>query len=256
MTPTDAASSGDTPPASDGGTPLRALLRRVNTGRTSELIVEQIRDLIHTGQLNPGDRLPPERELCVLFGVSRVPLREAMRILESRGLVMIKTGSRGGAFVTVPTGERLGEGLTDLLSMSTTVDAADVTQVRVVLELGFIPLICERATDADLDDLERLCAEASAALEAGTYTMEHSARFHVHLSRAAHNAALDLLLESFRNPLLASLEEAHHQAPEMGQRGNEEHLALVAALRERDCAAAQAILGEHLARTAGRVAHH
>jgi GntR family transcriptional repressor for pyruvate dehydrogenase complex len=241
--------------AADGGVQVRTLLHRVNTGRTSELIVDQIRDLILGGQLTPGDRLPPERELCVLFGVSRVPLREAMRILESRGLVEIKTGSRGGAFVTAPNGDRLGENLTDMLSMST-LDAADVTQVRVVLELGFIPVVCERATEADLDELQQMCEQATTALAAGTYTMEQSAAFHVRLSRSAHNAALDVLIESFRSPLLASLEQAHNQAPEMGRRGNDEHLALVAALRRRDRAAAEQILREHLARTAGRVAHH
>jgi DNA-binding FadR family transcriptional regulator len=238
----------------NGVEPLQTLLRRVNTGRTSELIVEQIRGLIHGGRLRPGDKLPPERELCGMFGVSRVPLREAMRILESRGLVTIKTGSRGGAFVTVPTGERIGEGLTDMLTMST-IDAAEVTQVRSVLELGFIPVICERATDEDLDELQRLCEEATAALADGSYTIDYSTRFHVRLARSAHNDALNLLIDSFREPLRASLQQARDHAPEMGVRGNEEHIALVAALRARNGERAQTILREHLSRTAGRVAH-
>ena len=59
----------------------------VSTGRISEVIVEQVRQLMRQRQLKPGDRLPAERELCEQFGVSRVSVREALRMLESEGLV-------------------------------------------------------------------------------------------------------------------------------------------------------------------------
>ena len=63
-------------------------------GRISEIIVDQIRLLMRQGQLKPGDRLPPERDLCERFGVSRVPVRAALRMLESSGLVEIRVGAR------------------------------------------------------------------------------------------------------------------------------------------------------------------
>ena len=101
-------------------------------GRISEIIVEQIRLLMRQGQLKPGDRLPPERDLCERFGVSRVTVREALRTLESSGLVEIRVGARGGAFVTVPSSNRVGEGLADLLTLSV-ISAADVTEIRMIL---------------------------------------------------------------------------------------------------------------------------
>ncbi len=89
------------------------LFRPVNQGRMSEVIIEQIRLLIRQGQLKPGDRLPAERDLCERFQVSRVTVREALRVLEAAGLIEIRVGARGGTFVTAPTSVRVGEGITD-----------------------------------------------------------------------------------------------------------------------------------------------
>ena len=90
----------------------------VHVGRTSNLIVNQIRLLIRNGRLTPGDRLPTERELSEQFCVSRVTVREAMRALEATGLVTIRVGARGGAFVTAPTIQLVGEGIAALLAFS------------------------------------------------------------------------------------------------------------------------------------------
>jgi DNA-binding FadR family transcriptional regulator len=225
---------------------------KVSVGRISETIVGQVRQLIWQGQLRPGDRLPAERDLCEQFGVSRVTVREALRMLESSGLVEIRVGARGGSFVTVPGSGRIGDGLADMLRLSV-INAADVTEVRLILEVGTAPLLCERATEEDLDDLEALCADARRALRAGEYTMEMSAAFHARVARATHNPALALLVESFRGPILMSLEQAKATAPEMGRLGTQEHERFVAAVRSRDPEEATLIMREHLRRTARRV---
>jgi DNA-binding FadR family transcriptional regulator len=223
---------------------------KVSVGRISETIVEQVRQLMRQGQLRPGDRLPAERDLCEQFGVSRVTVREALRMLESSGLVEIRVGARGGAFVTAPTSGRIGDGLADMLSLSV-ISAADVTEVRLILEVGIIPLLCERATEEDLEDLERMCELSRAA----DYSMDMSAEFHVRVARATHNPALALLVESFRGPILMSLEEAKATAPEMGKLGTEEHQQFVAAVRKRNPEKAMRIMREHLNRTAQRLGH-
>src|ERR1700747_1445211 len=149
--PRDAVQTKDAaPPRAES-----SLFSRVSVGRISEIIVEQIRLLIQQGQLSPGDRLPPERDLCDRFGVSRVTVREALRMLESSGLVEIRVGARGGAFVTAPSSDRVGESLADLLTLSV-ISAADVTEVRMMLEAGIVPLVCERATEQDLADLTEI----------------------------------------------------------------------------------------------------
>lgn len=225
---------------------------KVSVGRISETIVEQVRQLMRQGQLRPGDRLPAERELCEQFGVSRVTVREALRMLESSGLVDIRVGARGGAFVTAPSSGRIGDGLADMLSLSV-ISAANVTEVRLILEVGIVPLLCERATEEDLEDLERMCALSREALSRSGYSTDMSAEFHVRVARATHNPALALLVESFRGPILMSLEQARASAPEMGELGTEEHEQFVAAVRKRDPEQAMRIMREHLGRTAQRV---
>jgi DNA-binding FadR family transcriptional regulator len=229
------------------------LFKTVSSSRVSQVIVEQIRLLLKEERLRPGDRLPSERELCVHFGVSRVTVREALRILEASGLVEIRVGARGGAFVTTPSSRRMGEGLAALISLSP-LTAAEVTEARLVFELGIVPLIVERATDEDLDALRAMCDEHAEALERGSYTMELSADFHVRVAACTHNAAIEMLVQSFHGPLLMSLREAQSVEPLMGQRGSTEHRKFVEAVAARDLEAATATMRTHLERTASRVA--
>jgi DNA-binding GntR family transcriptional regulator len=119
-----------------------------------------------------------------------------------------------------------------------------------VVELGVIPLVCERATAEELDELLALCDQAEAAREAGTYTVTMSFDFHLRVAAAAHNPAIVMLMRSFRGPVLMSLREAHHE----GRQGVDEHRAFVDAVRARDAARAQRIMSDHLERTAQRVA--
>src|ERR687886_1492365 len=90
----------------------------VAVARASSAIAEQIRTAIVTGQLGEGDRLPPERELAEQFGVSRVTIRDALRALEAMGLIDVKVGARGGAFVTAPTGSQIGQTMGDMMLMN------------------------------------------------------------------------------------------------------------------------------------------
>ena len=238
---------GTSPPAAEP-----ELFSKVSVGRMSEVIVDKIRDLMRDGQLKPGDRLPPERELCERFGVSRVTMREALRMLESAGLVEIRVGARGGAFVTAPSSNRVGEGLADMLSLSV-ISAANVTEVRLILEVGIVPLVCERATEDDLAALEKICERSEEALRTGDYSMDMSLEFHTAVAQATHNPALVMLVESFRGPILMSLQQAKDAAPEMGDLGTKEHEQFIEAVRRRDADKASRIMREHLSRTAHRV---
>lgn len=232
------------------------MFNRVNAGRISGMIVDQIRLLIRDGHLAAGDRLPSERELGERFGVSRVTVREALRGLEANGLVTIKVGAHGGAFVTAPTSERVGEGISDLLSLSV-LTPAQVTEARQVLELSLVPLVCERATEQDIADLLDICDRADAALKTGEeYPVSLSAEFHTRLSRATHNPAIEMFAQSFHGPMLRSLLRAQEEDPQVGVKGSEEHRRLVLAIRDGNPEQAEAIMREHLARTAKRLRPH
>jgi GntR family transcriptional repressor for pyruvate dehydrogenase complex len=245
---------GTTSPATDGGATSNKgdLLSRVSVGRISEVIVDQIRLLIRSGQLTAGDRLPSERELCERFGVSRVTVREALRVLEANGLVDIRVGARGGAFVTAPSSRMVGEGIADLISLSS-LSAMEVTEARMVFELGLVPLICERATDEDVAALYEICDRSSAALEADDYPLALSAEWHTRFARATHNRAITLLAESLHDPMIRSLQQARSAEPTHGHRGADEHRALVDAVAACDVPRATELMSVHLNRTAARV---
>ncbi len=229
------------------------LLTRVSIGRISEVIVEQVRQLIRQGQLSANDRLPSERELCERFGVSRVTVREALRVLEANGLVEIRVGARGGAFVTAPSSRLVGEGISDLITLST-LTAVEVTESRMVFELGIVPLVCERATEEDIAALYEICDRSKAALAGDDYPLELSAEWHTRYAQSAHNRAVTMLVESLHGPLIMSLERARRAAPLHGRKGVKEHRALVDAIAARDIDKATALMRVHLQRTAERLA--
>jgi DNA-binding FadR family transcriptional regulator len=181
-----------------------------------------------------------------------VTVREALRVLEAAGLIEIRVGARGGAFVTSPSSDRLGAELADLISLSP-LTGLEVTEARQVVEVGIIPLVVARATEQDIVELRSMTSEHMVALKRGKYSMQLSAEFHVRVAACAHNAAIEMLVHSFHGPMLMSLRQAQVAAPLMGHRGTAEHRDFVEAIAARDTERATEIMVTHLSRTARRI---
>ena len=224
----------------------------VTGGRASNEVVRQIKAAILDGRLKPGDRLSSERELTDQLGVSRVTVRDALRTLETAGLIDVRVGARGGAFVRVPEPGRVGEGLANMLLLSS-IKPVEVTEARMIFELGMIPLICQRATQEDIAALSEICERSDRALQADEFDVALSAEFHARLARCTHNTAIGLIIDSFQRPLLASLARAKAIAPQMGDPGVAEHWELVRAIGDGDVEKARSVMMRHLARTARRL---
>src|SRR3954462_2959257 len=93
------------------GGPPATLFTEVKRTRSSDDVVDQIRTAIISGQLKTGDRLPNERDLCGIFGVSRATLREGLRTLEALGAIEIRPGAAGGIFAAEPQADQVGAAL-------------------------------------------------------------------------------------------------------------------------------------------------
>jgi DNA-binding FadR family transcriptional regulator len=219
----------------------------VSAERISSEIVSQIKSAILSGRVEKGDRLPPERDLAAQFEVSRVTVRDALRTLEAEGLIQIRVGARGGAVITAPGTSRIGEGIANMLLMSS-ISPDDVAEARLLIELGTVALAVRRATDDDIHRLRDLCTRSKAGLAAGEYDVALSAEFHAELAAAAHNDAVEMLTESFRGPLSMHAARVREPAQRSHARSVAEHSALVDAIEARDVAHARTVMADHLLR--------
>lgn len=226
---------------------ITSLLSPVTERRRSSQIVAQVVGLIREGRLAPGDRLPPERELATTFGVSRVTVRDALRALDVMGLLEIRVGSSGGAFVTTPSPEVVGQNLANILMMRS-FDPEHIAETRLVLELGIFDLVSARATEEDLEALRDVCRRTRAAWESGTATRPLSFEFHHTLAAAAHNPALTMVAESFSGPLSMMALRAKEVRPDATRRTVEEHEGIVESLAAGDPDRAREVLIGHLLR--------
>ncbi len=171
--------------------------RRVHVARAFEDIAGQIRDELTQGRLRAGDRLPPERELAGQFGVSRNTLREALRSLEISGLITLKKGALGGAYVKDSSGEVVVSGIRDMFALGA-VTLAQITESRIWIESAIVRAACERHTEQDIARLRENMALAAVAVKRKDFfmRMEKHLEFHQILAKATGNPIMEVIMES------------------------------------------------------------
>lgn len=176
---------------------LDAGFRRVQVARAFEDIAGQIRGELSHGRLKAGDRLPAERELAVRFGVSRNTLREALRSLEIAGLISLRKGAAGGAFVNNTNGETIVTSIQDMFSLGA-VTAEQITQARISIESAIVRAACEAHTAGDIKRLREnleLAAEATRRNDFFARADLHL-EFHLILARVTRNPILIVVMEA------------------------------------------------------------
>ncbi|WP_368041395.1 FadR/GntR family transcriptional regulator [Cupriavidus taiwanensis] len=174
-----------------------AAFEPISVSRALDEIARQIRQEVMAGRLKPGQKLPPERDLCVRFGVSRNTLREALRALEISGLIELRKGATGGAFIKKGEKDVVITGLRDLYYLGS-ITPEQLTEARVMLSDLVVRDVCKKATEADLEVLQANVAAAEAAQKTGD--LEQRARinleFHSLLVRISGNPILSLTMEA------------------------------------------------------------
>lgn len=164
--------------------------------RIFQEVADQLRRIISEGKLKPGDKLPPERELAQLYGVSRNTMREALRALELSGLIELKLGATGGAFVLEGSSNAVVNGMRDLYFLGAITPDA-LTEARVAVSASIIRVAVPRITDAEVDALAANVSAAESAHKAGNFAerTRHHQAFHVLLAKATHNPILVATME-------------------------------------------------------------
>ena len=167
----------------------RGLFTQISHSRTADEVVQQIEQLILDGVLRDGDRLPGERDMAQAFDVSRPILREALKELETRGLLVSQHG--GGTFVADIIGQVFSKPVTELISRHQRA-SRDYLEYRRELEGLTAELAARRATETDKALLARIIADMRRAHESGSAEGELAAdiEFHNAIGEAAHNVIL------------------------------------------------------------------
>jgi GntR family transcriptional regulator, transcriptional repressor for pyruvate dehydrogenase complex len=204
--------------------------------RAFDDIIDQVRGMLRSGDLRPGQKLPSARDIALQLGVSRNTVREALRMLEIAGLVSLKKGHTGGAFVTASTTEAVAQGISDGLTL-TQFSISDLTESRIALETFIARRAAAQITEAELADLEASVARARQISAPENFAAQLNAHveFHEKLTATARNPILSNLVQ----PLLGLTRDlALRIGPRAGNSVWEERQRLIQALRNRDAATA------------------
>jgi DNA-binding FadR family transcriptional regulator len=212
--------------------------------RAIDEIIAQIRELIHRGDIGPGDRLPPERDLAAQFGVSRNTVREALRMLEITGMVDLRKGSAGGAFIARGDVDAVARNVSQMLQF-TNFSLTDITEARMWIEPTMVRVVCERVSEQELAEMAANVDEAERLTELGDW----NAKMLVHLEFNK------LLAKATQNPLMIIVSESmsdivHDVVAAVGPTRNgfmvRSRRRLLARLRARDADGAEAEMRNHL----------
>jgi GntR family transcriptional repressor for pyruvate dehydrogenase complex len=211
-----------------------------------QLLADELRADITSGKLQPGERLPPEPELCVRTGVSRSTVREALRLLASQHLIVTTRGVTGGSFVAHPDAEQLSEALSTGLTLLTNaagVGFADLLELRRALEIPAAALAATRRTDEHLAEIRATLFDPY--LDGFDVMMQAHADFHAAVAKATANPLFELVTRPLYHVAYGA-EVTDSLPEEYWIRIDEDHRELLASLLDGNAAEASAIARRHL----------
>ena len=216
----------------------------VKQSRVTEDMFEQIFSRIADGNLKPGEKLPTERELAAQFGVSRSTVRETLRMLQHSGLIRIKYGSQGGAFVATDDWTPVSNALRMMLRLNQT-PFAQLLEARAFIEAASARLAAARATPEHLAKLRSSLERLEANLDDMTVLNETNREFHITIAHAADNLVILATVQALQKLVAGSLEDLV-RARTSAEVILTSHTEIYNAILERDADAAERAMNRHL----------
>ena len=185
---------------------MTTLFEPIRPRKISEEIVEQIKKLIAKGQLKPGDRVPSERDLASMLGVSRPSVREAIMVLEATGFLDSRQG--GGTFVRALTETSITDPLAILVEEKDPELLRALVEVRMGLESWAAFLAAQRAEPHELAEMRRLYQIMAEQATRGCWDPQVDADFHYAITAASHNSLQMHVLDSIHSLFHATIQVA------------------------------------------------
>jgi len=214
-------------------------LRPVTRPRLYEVIVEQLCAYIYSNEMEPGDRLPAERDLAAKLGVSRASLSQALVALEVQGVLSVRHGD-GAILIRRPTEEGSIRALREHADR-----IPDIIEAREALEVKLAELAAARRTDAEMAAIDAAIATMEKEVEAGERGVMGDEMFHEAITSAAHSSLLAKLMHEIagliRETRIESLSQENRPRASL-----EGHRRIADAIRKQDSQAAAQAMAEHI----------
>jgi GntR family transcriptional repressor for pyruvate dehydrogenase complex len=221
--------------------------RPIHTRRAFEEICERIREQLALGVLKPGDKLPPERDLAQQLGVSRNVLREALRSLEMAGILRLRKGVKGGAFIREGDTGRMNEVMRDMLSLGT-ISVRELSEARInVIDL-VVRLACVAARQRDFEALEANIERTDVATREGRLLdrVECSREFYRLLAESTGNKVIAMMVNSVTEIHMRFVYAKVASSGAATPRLTDKRRQFLSALRARDVTAATRLMRVHV----------
>ena len=220
--------------------------KSVQIEKPSDVIINQIRELIAAGVLKPGDRLPSERSLSERMGISRGYVREALQRLEFYGI--LRTLPQKGTVVS-SLGVKALEGLISNVLRLEKDDFASLMETRALLETHAARLAAVRRTDTEYAELEDVLDAFRKQLEAGEQGLEEDLLFHLKIAELCRNSVLMSLISLITPDIIRVSMERQTCDNERSREAFHEHEAVLKAVKDRDGERAAKAMGFHMTKT-------
>ncbi len=174
--------------------------------RLSDQVKNHLKQAILDGKFEPGDRLPPEDQLAAMFKVSKVTAREALREMETEGLIKKRRGIYGGSFVAQPGSEKIGQVVNNFYRFGG-LTAEELVEFRQILEPALVALAVERRTEDDLKAIKANIEDVEASIRHGKQNQPKAIEFHRLIADACHNRLISAVMEAMVQVFLEILSQ-------------------------------------------------
>ncbi|MDR1575518.1 MAG: FadR family transcriptional regulator [Treponema sp.] len=210
---------------------------------TVERIVENLINLIKSRSLQMGDKLPPERQLCEIIGVSRPILREALKALQVMNIIDIRQGA--GAYVKTLEPEDVIEHLDIVFHMDSSL-YRDLYEARRVLEAAIAEIAAANISDAEIEAIEENIRQAAAHIDDEQLFLKRDLELHEMIMKAAGNRVMPVFMQSI-NKLSLLIRKQSNARPFIRQNTIKDHETIIKALKKRDPAKTARAMEQHIA---------
>jgi DNA-binding FadR family transcriptional regulator len=226
-------------------------VRRVKAGRVSETIARRIKKQISDGALTPGAKLPAERDMALRFRTSRVSVREAYRSLEELGLLTIRRGAEGGAFIADIDHGPVMRSLSLMLRLGKTTHE-EITEARLLIEPPIARFAARRARPNDVERLREVVRLQKTALDRRGDYSPFDLQFHRAVAECARNLPLKVLMDSLSD-LTVEVVAGLNLSRGVQHQVCDSHQLIADAIERRDEEAAYELMREHVLQIQARL---